>query len=42
MIWKDDARVVTTIASKVYPGEHPLSLSSPGARIRIYQVPESL
>lgn len=40
-IWKDDARVVTTIASKVYPGEHPLSLSSPGARIRIYPHPES-
>jgi crossover junction endodeoxyribonuclease RusA len=34
-VWEDDARVVTCMARKVYPGAHPDSLPVPGAVIRI-------
>ena len=33
--WEDDARVVECLARKVYPGEHPDALATPGAVIRI-------
>lgn len=35
-LWADDARVVAyTLLAKVFPDEHPMSLSSPGVRIRV-------
>lgn len=34
-VWEDDARVVYCAARKVFPGEHPDSLPTPGAKIRI-------
>lgn len=38
----DDSQVVETKARKVYPGEHPLALTEPGALIRVRVLPESL
>jgi crossover junction endodeoxyribonuclease RusA len=35
-VWRDDARVVAVSACKVYVGEHPDALDSPGAVIRIW------
>lgn len=35
-VWRDDARVVAVSACKVYAGEHPDALDSPGAVIRIW------
>lgn len=35
-VWRDDARVVSLSAAKVYAGEHPDALDTPGAVIRIY------
>ncbi len=37
-VWEDDARVVSCMARKVYPGEHPKALNSPGALIEIHDV----
>jgi crossover junction endodeoxyribonuclease RusA len=37
-IWEDDARVVSCMARKVFPGEDPASLGLPGALIRISAV----
>lgn len=34
-VWEDDARVVSCYACKVFPGEHPDALSTPGAVIKI-------
>jgi len=34
-VWEDDARVVSCYARKVFPGEHPSALHSPGVVIRI-------
>lgn len=40
-IWKDDARVIEYgRAAKVYPGEDPEALDTPGAIIEIYLLPE--
>lgn len=36
--WEDDARVVSTLSRKVYPGQHPDALHVPGAVIRIAAV----
>ena len=36
-VWTDDARVVTLVSSKVFPGEGRDALPSPGAVIRIYK-----
>lgn len=33
--WEDDARVVSCLARKVFPGEHPKALHIPGAVIEI-------
>ena len=39
-LWRDDARVVEyTRLAKVYPGEDPESLSSPGVRIVVEPLP---
>ena len=35
-VWRDDARVVAVSACKVYAGEHPDALDTPGAVIRVY------
>lgn len=35
-VWRDDARVVSIQAAKVYAGEHPDALDVPGAVIRIW------
>lgn len=35
-VWRDDARIVALQAAKVYAGEHPDALDSPGAVIRIW------
>ena len=40
-IWRDDARVVTCVATKVYPNEHPYSLASPGAVIHIWRIEDA-
>lgn len=37
-VWEDDARVIRTTATKVFPLEHPLALRSPGAVIQIEKV----
>jgi crossover junction endodeoxyribonuclease RusA len=38
-VWRDDARVVEYLRlAKVYPGEDPDALSSPGAVIRVYRL----
>lgn len=37
-VWEDDARVVSCLARKVFPGEHVKSLQSPGAFIEIQAV----
>lgn len=34
-LWRDDARVVEWSGAKVFPGEHPDALPSPGVRIRV-------
>lgn len=34
-VWEDDARVVSCLARKVFPGEHPKALHIPGAVIEI-------
>ncbi len=34
-IWEDDARVVFSVVRKVFPGEHPDALKSPGVVIEI-------
>lgn len=34
--WEDDGRVIENHSRKVYPGEHPDALSTPGAIIRLY------
>ena len=39
-VWADDARVITLIVHKVYPGEGEDALSSPGAVIRVRCVEE--
>lgn len=36
-IWEDDARVVVTLSTKTFPGDHPDSLPAPGVVIRISQ-----
>jgi crossover junction endodeoxyribonuclease RusA len=36
--WEDDARVVLCISRKVYPGEHPDALATPGAVIKILRL----
>ena len=38
-VWADDARVVSLIAGKVYPGEGAFSLPAPGAIIVITELP---
>lgn len=35
-VWRDDARVVEVSARKVYAGEHPDALDSPGAVVRVW------
>jgi Holliday junction resolvase RusA-like endonuclease len=35
-VWRDDARVVSLDAAKVYAGEHPDALTVPGAVIRVW------
>lgn len=35
-VWTDDARVVTLVSRKVYPGEDADALAAPGAVIAIY------
>lgn len=37
-VWRDDARVVEVSAWKVYAGEHPDALDSPGAVVRVWAV----
>lgn len=37
-VWRDDARVVRLGVEKVWAGEHPDALDSPGAVIRIWTV----
>ncbi len=37
-VWEDDARVVSCLARKVFPGEHPKALATPGAFIEIRSV----
>lgn len=37
-VYGDDSQVVELTARKVYPGEHPIALDSPGAVIRIWQL----
>lgn len=37
LIWEDDARVVSCYARKVFPGEHPDALESPGCVIKLAQ-----
>lgn len=39
-VWRDDARVVRCHAAKVFPGEDPDALRSPGAVIRVWRVGE--
>ena len=40
-VWADDARVVSMLAHKVFPGEGDDSLASPGAVIRVYGAEEA-
>lgn len=35
-VWVDDARIVECISRKVYPGEDPYALATPGAIIDVY------
>lgn len=37
-VWRDDARVVEVSARKVYAGEQPDALDSPGAVVRVWTV----
>ncbi len=37
-VWENDARVVSCLARKVFPGEHVKSLATPGAFIEIHAV----
>ena len=39
-VWADDARVVSMVVHKVFPGEGDESLPSPGAIIRVYRAGE--
>ncbi len=36
---EDDARIVSCAAYKIFPGEDPLSLETPGTRIQIWPYP---
>lgn len=37
-VWGDDGQVVEVTGRKVYPVEHELALSAPGAVIRVWQI----
>lgn len=41
-VYGDDSQVVELAARKVYPGEHPDALDSPGAVIRVWQLAEAV
>jgi Holliday junction resolvase RusA-like endonuclease len=36
--WQDDSQVVEVVKRKVYPGEHPLALHTPGVRVRAWLI----
>jgi Holliday junction resolvase RusA-like endonuclease len=40
-VWRDDAQVVVSLSIKTYPGVHPKAMTTPGAYVRISQLPES-
>lgn len=40
-VWTDDARVVSLVVHKVYPGEGHNALQAPGAVIEVYDVHEA-